>query len=308
MAKIVFMGSPAFAVPSLEALHDAGHEIVAVYSQPPRPAGRGQKLQKTAVHEAAEDLGLAVFTPEKLRGEDLDFVLGLDADVFCVVGFGMLLPAALVDNRVCLNVHPSALPKWRGATPVQSAIMAGETSTDVCIMRLEAGMDTGPVYDRTPVKIDRNMTAGELNDVVWSIGAKRLVAVVDNVHELEPVAQVGDATRAYKITAETRVIDWSQRVQDVHNLVRALSPSPGATAKLGGEVFKILRTEVNELWIHKVMGEPGEVMGMDSTGVVIACGVGAIKLVEMQRAGGKAAAAGDLARSWKELRTGVRLG
>ena len=308
MAKVVFMGSPAFAVPSLEALHAAGHEIVAVYTQPPRAAGRGMKLQNTAVHEAAEDLGLEVRHPEKLRGAELEAVLGLEADVFCVVGFGMLLPAELVDTRLCLNVHPSALPRWRGATPVQSAIMAGDTTTEVCIMRLEAGMDTGPVYDRTPVRIPLNMTTGELNDVVWAIGAERLVYVVENLAALVPVPQEGEATHAPKITPEMRPIDWSKPVMEVHNHVRGLSPAPGATARLGEEVFKILRTEVNQLWVHKVMGAPGEVIGMDSTGIAVACGVGVVKIVEMQRAGAKPGAAGEVVRGWPALRNGVVLG
>lgn len=308
MAKIVFMGSPAFAVPSLMALHAAGHEIVAVYSQPPRPAGRGHKLQPTAVHEAAEDLGLAVFTPEKLKGADLDFVLGLEADVFCVVAYGLLLPKALVDNHLCLNVHPSALPRWRGAAPLQWTLIAGDPTTDICVMQLDEGMDTGPVVKREAFGLPSDLTLGELHDATALRGAQMLVEVVNNLGSIQPVFQTGEATHAPKITGEMRAIDWSKPVMDVHNLVRGLSPAPGATAKLGDEVFKILKTEVNQLWVHKVMGEPGEVMGMDSTGVVIACATGAVKLVEMQRAGGKAGPAGELARGWSALKNGVKVG
>jgi methionyl-tRNA formyltransferase len=307
LKRVVFMGSPAFAVPSLRALHGAGHEIMAVFSQPPRPAGRGQKLQKTAVHEVAEELGLPVFTPEKLRGDELEAVMGIAADVFCVVGFGMMLPAALVEERVCINVHPSALPRWRGATPVQSAIMAGDASTDVCIMRLEAGMDTGPVYDRTVVAIPADMTTGELNDVVWAIGAERLLQVVETLEDLTAVPQVGEASRAFKITAEMRPIDWSQTADEVHNKVRGLSPAPGATASFGGEVFKILRTETVARWTHKRIGEAGEILGHDGQGFMVACGKGAVKVLVMQRAGGKAGHAAEVARGWAALKQGVVL-
>lgn len=297
--RLVFMGSPAFAVPSLRALVAAGHEIVAVYSQPPRPAGRGQKEQKTAVHLAAEELGLRVITPVKLRDEALDEVLGLKADVFCVVGFGMLLPKILVERRVCLNVHPSALPRWRGATPVQSALMAGDTFTQVCIMRLEEGMDTGPVYDRTDVVIPEEINAGQLNDIVWEIGARRLVFVVENLESLSPVAQEGEPRRAFKITAETRPIDWRNTAREVHNQVRGLAPAPGATAELGGEMLKILRTHVVD-----GNGNSGEILAVDRAGVVVACGAGAVRIVDLQRAGKKVMPAAEVARGWPELAVG----
>jgi len=302
------MGSPAFAVPSLHALHTAGHEIVAVYTQPPRPAGRGHKVQNTPVHEAAEDMGLTVFHPEKLRGEDLEAVLGLAADVFCVVGYGLLLPKALVDSRLCLNVHPSALPRWRGAAPLQWTLLAGDARTDVCVMKLDEGMDTGPVVARDSMAVPLNMTLAELHDTTAAKGASMLVEAVNDLASIRPVPQVGEATHAPKLTPEMRPVDWHKPVMEVHNHVRGLSPVPGATARLGGEVFKILRTEVNQLWLHKRMGEPGEVIGMDSTGVAVACGVGVVKIVEMQRAGAKAGPAGEIARGWPALKNGVVLG
>ncbi len=305
MAKVVFMGSPAFAVPSLHALHTAGHEIVAVYTQPPRPAGRGQKLQQTAVHEAAEDLGLAVFHPEKLRGEALDAVLALDAEVFCVVAYGLLLPKALVDNRLCLNVHPSALPRWRGAAPLQWTLIAGDTTTDVCVMKLDEGMDTGPVLARQTMSVPQNMNLSELHDVTALKGANMLADVVGHLDAVQPVAQVGEATHAAKITSEMRRIDWTKPASEIHNLVRGIYPM--AQAFLRDEMFKILRTEVNTLWIHKRMGEPGEVIGMDSTGVAIACGVGVVKVTEMQRAGGKAGATADVLRGWPAFKNGAQL-
>jgi len=305
MAKVVFMGSPEFAVPSLHALHTAGHEIIAVYTQPPRPAGRGQKLQPTAVHEAADDLGLAVFHPEKLRGEALDTVLALNADVFCVVAYGLLLPKALVDNRLCLNVHPSALPRWRGAAPLQWTLLSGDTTTDVCVMQLDEGMDTGPVVARKTMSVPQDMNLAELHDVTALKGANMLVNVVNNLPDISAVPQEGEATHAVKITREMRRIDWTKPVGEIHNLVRGIYPM--AQAALGDEVFKILRTEVSQLWIHKRMGEPGEVMGMDSTGVAIACGTGVLKITEMQRPGGKAGTTAEVARGWPALKHGAKL-
>lgn len=310
MAKIVFMGSPVFAVPSLRALHAAGHEIVAVYSQPPRPAGRGQKLQKTAVHEVAEELGLAVFTPEKLRGDDFEFVMGLDAEIFCVVAYGLLLPKLMVDNRVCLNVHPSALPKWRGAAPLQWTLIAGDTMTDVCVMRLDAGMDTGPVVMRERLRVPTDWNFGLLQEKTAEVGAWMLTQVVGEIAagaDGTGVVQSGEPSHAPKIGGEMRAIDWRKSATEVHNLVRGLSPSPAATAALGDEVFKILKTEVNALWEHKRMGEAGEVIGIDGTGIIVVCGVGAVKIVEMQRPGSKAGLAGEIGRGWADLKSGVVL-
>lgn len=307
MAKIVFMGSPAFAVPSLQALHAEEHEIVAVYTQPPRPAGRGQKVQKTAVHVLAEELGLAVFHPEKLRGADLDFVLGLEAEVFCVVAYGLLLPKVLVDERLCLNVHPSALPKWRGAAPLQWTLMSDATTTDICVMKLDAGMDTGPVVLREAMEIDPDLTLGELHDRAAETGAMMLAEVVDNFKNIRQIPQVGEATHAVKITPEMRKIGWGKTAREVHNLVRGLSPSPSATTRVGEEVFKVLRSEV-------VAGddasgkEVGKVVRIDGKGIEVACGEGVVRLVEVQRPGGKVVAASEAVRGWTTMQVGVVLG
>ncbi len=302
MAKIVFMGSPAFAVPSLMALHAEEHEIVAVFTQPPRPAGRGQKLQKTDVHEAAEELGLPVFTPEKLKGADLDFVMGIEADVFCVVAYGLLLPKVLVDNRLCLNVHPSALPKWRGAAPLQWTLISGDQTTDICVMKLDAGMDTGPVVERQAMEIPVDMTLGELHDHAADTGAMLLAEVVERHKSLRQVPQVGEASHAPKISKEMRVIDWHKPAAEVHNLVRGLSPSPAATGKLGEEVFKILKTQ-----LEAREGAAGEVLAVDAEGIIVACGLGSVRIVEMQRAGGKAGDASEIARGWDTLKVGAKL-
>lgn len=308
MAKIVFMGSPAFAVPSLRMLHTAGHEIVAVYSQPPRPAGRGHKLQKTAVHEVAEELGLTVFTPEKLRGDDLEAVMTIEADVFCVVAYGLLLPKRMVDDKLCLNVHPSALPKWRGAAPLQWTLLNGDSETDICVMQLDAGMDTGPVVAREPLHVPHDVTLGELHELTSKLGAKMLVDVVAALPEIWPVVQEGEATLAPKITGDMRIINWGRDADHVHNRVRGLSPAPGAVTKLGDELIKILRTDVMAVAAGKPMGEPGKVLEIADDGIVVACGKGAVKVLEMQRPGGRNAPAGQVARGWMALRKGVKLG
>ncbi|RYG58800.1 MAG: methionyl-tRNA formyltransferase [Alphaproteobacteria bacterium] len=300
MAKVVFMGSPAFAVPSLRALHGAGHEIVAVYSQPPRPAGRGQKLQKTAVHELADELGLTVYTPARLRGDDLEFVMGLEADVFCVVAYGLLLPKRMVDERLCLNVHPSALPRWRGAAPLQWTLLSGDEATDICVMRLDEGMDTGPVVAREHLKLNHAITLGELHDMTASMGAEMLEDVVGILPDIKEVDQEGKATLAPKIDAGVRAIDWSKPALEIHNKVRGLSPAPGATARFGDEVVKILRSEIVDGF-----GKAGEVLAIDADGITVGCNEASLRIVEMQRPGGKPARAADLARGWNGMVAGA---
>lgn len=312
MAKVVFMGSPAFAVPSLQALYDAGHEIIAVYTQPPRPAGRGQKLQPTDVHILAETLGLTVLHPAKLRGEALDALLELEFDVCCVVAYGLLLPKQLVDTRLCLNVHPSRLPRWRGAAPLQWTLIAGDTSTDVCVMKLDEGMDTGPVALRESMAVPPDWNLAQLHDATAKKGAAMLAEVVDNLKELELVPQVGEATHAAKMTKEMRRIDWSKSATDIHNLVRGIYPM--AQAALGDEIFKVLTTEVdtgfhasmmtirgiraNEQPVIALPYRPGEVVRIDEHGILIACGEGYVRLINIQRAGGKLGKAHDIAHGW----------
>lgn len=301
LKKIVFMGSPAFAVPSLRALHAAGHEIVAVFSQPPRPAGRGQKLQKTAVHEAAEELGLVVYTPERLRGDDLEFVMGLEADVFCVVAYGLLLPKRMVDEKLCLNVHPSALPRWRGAAPLQWTLIAGDTETDVCVMKLDEGMDTGPVVARERMGVPLQIDSIMFSKMTADIGARMLADVVAKLPDIRFEPQIGETTHAVKITKDMQPVDFSKTALDVHNHVRGITPA--ASARLGDEVFKVFRTEIVD-----GEGAAGEVLAVDAAGVVVACGKGAVRILKMRRpGGGPVADAGEVARGWRELHVGARL-
>jgi methionyl-tRNA formyltransferase len=300
--RIIFMGTPDFSVPTLRALHAAGHEIAAVYTQPPRAAGRrGLELTPSPVHRAADTLGLEVRTPVSLRPEpEQEALRALSADVGVVVAYGLLLPRAALDaTRLgCYNGHASALPRWRGAAPLQRAIMAGDRETAMMVMKMEEGLDTGPVALERRVAIGPDMTAGELHDVMMDVGAELMVEAMARLEEgdlpLSPQDDEG-VTYARKIDkAETR-IDWSQPARAVHDRIRGLSPFPGAwcEAVIGGrtERVKLLRSTLAE-----GEGSAGAVL---DTGLRVACGEGAVRLTELQRAGGKPLAAADFLRGAK---------
>ncbi len=300
--RVIFMGTPEFAVPTLRAIVAAGHDVVAVYTQPPRPAGRrGLALTPSPVQIAAEQLGIEVRSPVSLKAEpEQAGFRALGADAAIVVAYGLLLPKPVLDaTRLgAWNGHASLLPRWRGAAPIQRAIMAGDGETGMMMMRMEAGLDTGAValVERTPIGPDE--TAGELHDRLMAIGAGLLV---DGLARLEagalaltPQAAAG-ATYASKIDKPETRIDWLLPARDVHNRVRGLSPSPGAWCEIdtGGrpERLKVLRTARVE-----GNGAPGEVLDDQ---LMIACGKGAVRLIEVQRAGGKAITAEQFLRGAK---------
>ena len=307
--RVIFMGTPDFSVPTLCAIADAGHEIVAVYTQPPRPAGRrGLELTPSPVQREAERQGVEVRTPTSLRGEAEQAAFReLNADVAVVVAYGLLLPKAiLAGTRLgCYNGHASLLPRWRGAAPIQRAIMAGDAETGMMVMKMEEGLDTGPVALTSRVRIGPDMTAGELHDALSKTGAALMVEALKALDggslDLKPQATDG-LTYAKKIDkAETR-IDWSLPSKDVHNHIRGLSPSPGAWSEMeaGGktERLKLLRSTLAE-----GRGNPGEILDDRLT---VACGEGAVRLVEVQRAGGKPAGAEEFLRGTK-LEKGMKL-
>ncbi|RZM11354.1 MAG: methionyl-tRNA formyltransferase, partial [Sphingomonas sp.] len=246
--RIVFMGTPPFAVPTLDALVEAGHEIVAVYSQPPRPGGRrGRELTPSPVQRRAEELGIAVRTPVSLKGaEEQAAFSALDADVAVVAAYGLILPRAVLDapRHGCLNVHGSLLPRWRGAAPVQRAILAGDAETGVGIMQMEAGLDTGPVRleARTTVA---GKTAGVLTDELARLGAEAMIEVLADLDAHPAVAQPADGiTYAAKIDKAEARIDWARSASEVERLVRAMNPAPGAWFEVGGERVKLLAAQV----------------------------------------------------------------
>jgi len=281
--RIVFMGTPPFAVPTLDALVEAGHEIVAVYSQPPRPGGRrGRELTPSPVQRRAEELGIAVRTPASLKGaEEQAAFSALDADVAVVAAYGLILPRAVLDapRHGCLNVHGSLLPRWRGAAPVQRAILAGDAETGVGIMQMEAGLDTGPVRleARTTVA---GKTAGVLTDELARLGADAMIEVLADLDAHPAVAQPADGiTYAAKIDKAEARIDWARSASEVERLVRAMNPAPGAWFEVGGERVKLLAAQVLPFSFPG-----GEGTTVDDQ-LAIACGDGAIRPLTVQRAG-----------------------
>ena len=290
--RIVFMGSPDFAVPSLDALAEAGHDIACVYTQPPRPAGRGKADQKTAVHLRAEALGLEVRCPRTLRDADEQaHFASLDADLAVVAAYGLILPAPVLEapKGGCVNVHASLLPRWRGAAPIQRAILAGDEVTGVTIMRMEQGLDTGPMLLKRETKIGRK-TAGELTEELAELGAKALLDWIDKPSPPEIQPEEG-VTYADKIAKAEARIDWSRPAVDVERQVRAFAPSPGAWFEAHGERIKLPEAEVGE----DASGAPGQVL---DNCLSIACGSDYIRPLKVQRAGRAIMSPGELLRGF----------
>ena len=290
--RIIFMGSPEFAVPTLQALVDAAHEVVCVYTQPPRPGGRrGKELTKTPVHQLADRLGIEVRHPTSLKSaEERDKFAALDADVGVVAAYGLILPQPILDasRHGCLNVHASLLPKWRGAAPIHRAIMAGDEVTGVTIMQMEAGLDTGPMLAtvRTPVE---DKTTGELTEELAELGAQLMVGTLIDLEALHAIEQDdAEATYAKKIDKVEARIDWSRPADEVVRQIHGLSPFPGAWFELGGARVKVLRAEKAD-----GSGSPGTVLDGN---FAIACGEGAIRSTRLQRAGKPAMDLADFLR------------
>ncbi len=278
--RIVFMGSPDFSVPVLDALVAAGHEIACVYCQPPRPAGRGKKDRNTPVHERALAMGLLVRHPTSLKTTDAQAEFAaLDADIAVVVAYGLILPQAVLDApaRGCLNIHASLLPRWRGAAPIHRAIMAGDAATGVCIMQMEAGLDTGPVLLEREVPIRPDHTTAVLHDELSALGAEAIVTALAQLHRLTPVAQPDQGVSyAQKIDKAEAQIDWARPASEVDRQIRGLSPFPGAWFMLEGQRIKALASA-----LAPGDGVAGTVIGP----ATIACGDGAVRLISVQKAG-----------------------
>jgi methionyl-tRNA formyltransferase len=291
--RIAFMGTPDFAVPTLDALLAAGHDVAAVYTQPPRPAGRGKALMPSPVQKRAEEAGLEVRSPVSLRGaEEQEAFAALDLDVAVVAAYGLILPEPilLATEYGCLNVHASLLPRWRGAAPIQRAILAGDEKTGVTIMQMEKGLDTGPMMAVVPTKIERK-TAGELTDELAAIGAATMRQVLDLIPQVGKMPQNdARATYAPKIEKKEAKLDFSKSAVEVERQIRAFNPVPGAFFEFGGERIKILAADVSD-W----RGEPGKVI---DNGLAIACTDGSIVPTLVQRAGRGAMTPGELLRGF----------
>jgi methionyl-tRNA formyltransferase len=302
--RLIFMGTPDFAVPSLVALAAAGHEIAAVYTRAPKPAGRGMGMQVTPIEREARRLAIPVHTPKTLKDETEQAVFrAFNADAAVVVAYGMILPKAILEalRLGCFNVHASLLPRWRGAAPINRAIMAGDKNSGVTIMQMDEGLDTGAMAMREALPIDPDMTAGDLHDALAQLGAKlmpiALAAAERGTLTLTPQPQDG-VTYAAKISkAETR-INWAKPAHDVHNHMRGLSPFPGAWFELDGVRIKTLRTTLAD-----GSAAPGTVLDDKLT---IACGDGAIRLIQIQRAGKQPMSAEDFLRG-TPVKAGTRV-
>ena len=302
--RLAFMGTPAFSIAPLAALISAGHEIAAVYSQPPRPAGRGHALQKSPVHAFAEANAIPVMTPQSLKSTEAQAefaALGLDAAV--VVAYGLILPQPILDapRLGCVNIHASLLPRWRGAAPIQRAIMAGDTETGVMTMQMDAGLDTGPVLMAERLAIGPDMNAGELHDALSPLGADLIVRTMAALERgaiaAQPQPETG-ATYAAKISKEETRLDWTRDAATLRNQVRGLSPAPGAWTEINGERVKVLKAALAE-----GAGAPGTVLDDRLT---IACGTGALRLDILQRPGRGPMAADELLRGFP-VPAGARL-
>lgn len=292
--RVVFMGTPEFSVPVLEALVAAGHEIAAVYCQPPRPAGRGKKDRPSPVQARAEALGLEVRHPVNFRdAADVAAFQALKADVAVVVAYGLILPQALLDapRFGCLNIHASLLPRWRGAAPIHRAILAGDQRTGVCIMQMEAGLDTGPVLLRRETAIGVEETTQGLHDRLSRRGAEAIVEALAGLNGLTPEPQsVAGVSYAAKIDKAEARIDWHRPAVEIDRQIRGLSPFPGAWCEIDGERVKLLQSQLAE-----GRGAPGEVL---DHGITVACGEGAVRLTRLQRAGRGAMSPEDFLRGF----------
>ena len=292
--RIVFMGTPAFAAVALKALIDAGHHVAAAYSQPPRPKGRGMATQKSPVHALAEEQGIAVRNPASLKnaGEIAAFA-ALKPDVAVVAAYGLILPRAILEapRHGCLNIHASLLPRWRGAAPIQRAIMAGDAQTGITIMQMDEGLDTGPMLLKERLPIGPDMNAGALHDVLAELGARLVCDALDKLPGLKPVPQPAEgATYAAKITKQECRIDWRRSAAELDRQIRGLSPAPGAFTELKGERITILAADA-----LAQSGVPGTVLDEQLT---IACGEGALRPTLVKRAGKRAMGIDEMLRGF----------
>ena len=283
--RVIFAGTPEFAAQALQAIVAAGHEVPLVLTQPDRPAGRGMSLQPSPVKRLALERGLEVFQPLTLKDAQAQArIAQIAADVMVVAAYGLILPQAVLDlpHYGCLNIHASLLPRWRGAAPIQRALLAGDAETGVCIMQMEAGLDTGPVLLRQAIPIAATDNAATLHDRLAALGAELIVAALDRLPlpaEAQPSAGV---TYAHKIEKTEALIDWGRDARELDRHIRAFNPFPGAQARFGGQTIK--------LWQATPVagsGEIGQILAVDRDRIVVACGSGALALSELQKAGGK---------------------
>jgi len=299
--RIVFAGTPEFAAQHLQALLDAGREMVAVYTQPDRPAGRGQKLMPSPVKQLALQHNIAVYQPQTLRDPAAQAELAaLKPDLMVVVAYGLILPQVVLDTpRLgCINSHASLLPRWRGAAPIQRAIQAGDASSGVTVMQMEAGLDTGPMLLKVTTTITAEDTGGSLHDRLAQLGSAAVVEAVAKLAAGTLHGEVQDdslATYAHKLNKDEARLDWSRPAIELERLIRAFNPWPLCHSSLNGEALKIHAAQLGE-----GSGQPGSILAADKSGLTVACGEGALRLTRLQLPGGKALSFADLYNSRRE--------
>jgi len=305
--KIIFAGTPDFAVPSLQSLIDSPHEIVAVYTQPDRPAGRGRKLTASPVKQCAEQAGIVVEQPESLRDEEAQQRLAdYEADIMVVVAYGQLLPPVVLamPRLGCINVHASLLPRWRGAAPIQRAIAAGDSETGVTIMQMARGLDTGDMLAKVATPIEPNETASELHDRLASLGNQALLDVLGQLQDgtADPEAQDESQTcYAAKLSKDEAPLDWSAKVEAVQRQVSAFNPFPVATAQLGEETLRIWRSQISDESTTEKFSV-GDIIRVDKKGIAVQTGAGVLIILELQAPGKKRLSAADFVNSRPILR------
>jgi methionyl-tRNA formyltransferase len=290
--RVAFAGTPEFAAVALRALIDAGFEIPLVLTQPDRPAGRGQKLVASPVKQVAQEHGIPVHQPERLKDPASHAPLIAAApDVLVVAAYGLILPQAVLDipKHGCINIHASLLPRWRGAAPIQRCLEAGDADAGVTIMRMEAGLDTGPMLLAYAVKVGAGETATSLHDKLAILGGRLIVVALREFDTLKPVPQpLAGVTYAQKIDKAEAAIDWRHPATEIERRIRAFDPFPGCTARVGEATIKLWRALP-----ATGAGQPGEILAVAPDGIVVACGEGALKLVELQKPGGRRLASAD---------------
>lgn len=299
--RLVFAGTPEFAAEHLKALLDTPHSIVAVYTQPDRPAGRGQKLMPSPVKQLALQHGIPVLQPPTLRDADAQAELkALGADLMVVVAYGLILPQVVLDTpRLgCINSHASLLPRWRGAAPIQRAVEAGDAESGVTVMQMEAGLDTGPMLLKVATPISAEDTGGTLHDRLASLGPQAVVQAIAQLAAGTLVGEVQDdalATYAHKLNKDEARLDWNRPAEELERLVRAFNPWPICHSTLGGEPLKVLAAQLAD-----GSGQPGQILAASKDGLTVACGSGALRLTRLQLPGGKPLNFADLFNSRRE--------
>lgn len=298
--NIIFAGTPEFSAVSLQSLVDAGYRVPLVITQPDRRAGRGMSVSKSEVKEMATDLGIETYQPPSLKSpEVLEKLKSVNADLMIVVAFGQIVPKSILDafRFGCINVHASLLPRWRGAAPIQRAIMAGDTETGVCIMRMAEGLDTGPVFLERRLPIDNVDTSGTLHNKLAHLGAEALIQSLTILSDQNlPIAQKDThATYAHKINTNDARIDWSANASDINRLVRAMNPVPGAYTFFGDTRIKIWETRVVNF--DNQQDSPGTVIELTQEGFLVSCGSGTLKIMFIQKAGGRKVSASEYVRA-----------